>query len=320
MLRTNAGDFYAKASAAFEKGHYDQAERYFIEALTLKPRSAELWASLACTQFRLLKYDDAETSCLKAIRLSPKTASYYNNLSVYQGEQRKHSEAAASLKEAVRLAPSTVLYWQQLCVMQHKLNNHADSRYSRVKAFILEPNNKKTWDLIYRMGHIDPASKEAVDFKKSMDEDQVNATTAMKNLDERVGVYHYFGDDVVHCKAEASYYIVNTFHKQQVSQEQIDLYRKKLNAPSRNLGSKTAFHDAIKHYYAESIRAGHAVSDIYVTTDDLVQKSACLFSSQSLEATCYKALIDNHINLNTPPIGKDQRETAARLVLNLKLT
>jgi tetratricopeptide (TPR) repeat protein len=95
----NLAACYAKAR------QIDKAIKHNMEAVRLKPRSAEAHNNLAAQLFKQGKIFDAIDHYKEAARLKPNMANFHNNLGVVLEMQGQLDEAAKCYTEAIRLRP-----------------------------------------------------------------------------------------------------------------------------------------------------------------------------------------------------------------------
>lgn len=77
-------------------------------ALALQPDSAEIWANLGLTYWRLHDWTNARISFERAVRLSPRSHIHHGNLGVFSSSTGNAEAAERHLAEAARLAPDAL--------------------------------------------------------------------------------------------------------------------------------------------------------------------------------------------------------------------
>jgi Flp pilus assembly protein TadD len=96
------------------RGQYVQAEKYFREAVRLKPADARCQFGLGQVLYGEGKYAEAEPFLRNAVRFKPKNADYQNFLGCVLSNLDRYPEAELHNGEAVRLAPKNAEFQDSL--------------------------------------------------------------------------------------------------------------------------------------------------------------------------------------------------------------
>jgi tetratricopeptide (TPR) repeat protein len=108
--RRHPGDFWlahevAQACSAVEPPQLEEATRFYVASLTLRPQSAAVHVSLGNTMLARQRFAEAIASFREAIRLKPDDADAHYGLAVALHKQGKLNEAIAEYRETLRLDP-----------------------------------------------------------------------------------------------------------------------------------------------------------------------------------------------------------------------
>ena len=121
-------------------GRLAPAEKYYTEALRLRPDYAEAHNNLGLVLYQRGKLDEAVASCRKALELKPDYADAYNNLGNMLNDLGDYDEAVASYEKALAIRPD---YAEAHGNLGNALNNLGDSEAaiaSFEKALKLNPS------------------------------------------------------------------------------------------------------------------------------------------------------------------------------------
>lgn len=119
---------FAKAAACIavlsaSQGRFEEAERYFLEALRISPDDAEMRFNLGYVCDKQRKYEEAIAAFAEALRLKPKIDRAWYGMGLAQAALGRHEEAARSLEEASSLQPMNGHAWYAFGMAQHHLHN-----------------------------------------------------------------------------------------------------------------------------------------------------------------------------------------------------
>lgn len=131
---------FAKAAACIAHLHaaqeqYDEAERYFLEALRLSPANAEMLFNLGYVYERQRKHEQAIAAFGEALQLKPKIDRAWYGMGMSHAALGRHEEAARALEEATTLQPMNGHAWYALGMACH--HNHQPDRVSEVVHHLL---------------------------------------------------------------------------------------------------------------------------------------------------------------------------------------
>jgi len=119
---------FAKAAACIAhlcaaQEQYDEAGRYFQEALRLSPSNAEMRFNLGYVYERQRKYEQAIAAFEEALRLKPNIDRAWYGMGMAYAALGRHEEAARALEKASNLQPMNGHAWYAYGMAQHHLHN-----------------------------------------------------------------------------------------------------------------------------------------------------------------------------------------------------
>jgi tetratricopeptide (TPR) repeat protein len=119
---------FAKAAACIAhlyamQNQFDEAERYFLEAVRLSPTQAEMHFNLGYVRDRQGKYEQAIASFTEAVRLKKTVDRAWYGIGMAQAALGRHEEAAKALEQAAGLQPMHSHAWYALGMASHRSHN-----------------------------------------------------------------------------------------------------------------------------------------------------------------------------------------------------
>lgn len=119
---------FAKAAACIAHIHamqeqFDEAERYFLEAVRLAPTQAEMHFNLGYVRDRQGRHEQAIASFTEAVRLKKTIDRAWYGIGMAHAALGRHEEAAKALEEAARLQPMHSHAWYALGMASHRSHN-----------------------------------------------------------------------------------------------------------------------------------------------------------------------------------------------------
>lgn len=119
---------FAKAAACIAhlyamQEQFDEAERYFMEAVRVAPTQAEMHFNLGYVLDRQCKYEQAIASFTEAVRLKKTVDRAWYGMGLAYAALGRHEEAAKALEEAARLQPMHSHAWYALGMASHRAHN-----------------------------------------------------------------------------------------------------------------------------------------------------------------------------------------------------
>ncbi|MCX6678341.1 MAG: tetratricopeptide repeat protein [Methanothrix sp.] len=135
-----AEDWYNKGVTVFRQGEYDEATRYFDEAIRLDPNYAIAWYDKGASLYRLHRYDEALQAYDEAIKLDPSNVNAWYNKGATLDKQGKLDEAIRAYDEAIRLDPNNADIWYDKAIALGALGRNSESMQASNEAIKLDPN------------------------------------------------------------------------------------------------------------------------------------------------------------------------------------
>jgi tetratricopeptide (TPR) repeat protein len=111
---------------------FDEAERYFLEAIRLSPTDAEMHFNLGYVYDRQGKYELAISCFEEAVRLRQKIDRAWYGMGMAHATLGHHDEAARALEEATKLQPMHSHAWYAF-----GMANHHSHKPERVKEIVM---------------------------------------------------------------------------------------------------------------------------------------------------------------------------------------
>jgi Flp pilus assembly protein TadD len=102
--------------------NWQEAERWFQQALAIEPDDANTWFNLGFAQDKGGRDDDAIASLRRASELNPKNDRAWYGLGMVLARRGDHAGAAAALNEAAQLQPMNGLAWYALGMAWYHCN------------------------------------------------------------------------------------------------------------------------------------------------------------------------------------------------------
>lgn len=120
-------EFYQAAMAIAlihtHQKQYKQAEPWYLEALRIRPATADMLFNLGYVYEQQGKREDAISCFREAVRIKPTLDRAWYGMGMAHAASGRHDEAAAALEEASRLQPMNTLAWYALGMAYHHLDN-----------------------------------------------------------------------------------------------------------------------------------------------------------------------------------------------------
>ena len=128
------GDFYAF------KGEYNEAVKYYREAISADPDDAAAHSNLGFLLNNLKRYDEAEEEYREAIRANPDDAAAHSNLGVLLNDLKRHDEAEEEYREAIRANPDLVEAHHNLGLLLNNLKRYDEAEEEYREAIRADPD------------------------------------------------------------------------------------------------------------------------------------------------------------------------------------
>lgn len=130
-----------EATAAMQRGEFNEAVQLCTLAIELRPTWAVAYAHRAHAWICLRNYERAIDDCTTALSHDPRCAAAYNNRSVAYSALNRRQDALADIERAVRLAPLESLYLANCGIEHKKAGNIAAAIDDLLKALRLNSAN-----------------------------------------------------------------------------------------------------------------------------------------------------------------------------------
>lgn len=145
----------------FERGQFEDAERYYAQAVRFRTNLSMVQVNLGRSHFALGKTDAAIARYNEAIRLDPTDFKAYNNLGVAFITAGKTNEAIACFQKAVQLVPSDATFFANLArlLVESGRNREAMDLYSQRVKFVPSDSaaHYQLGGLLFAQGRLDEA-------------------------------------------------------------------------------------------------------------------------------------------------------------------
>lgn len=130
---------FAKAAACIAhlyamQNQFDEAERFFLEAVRLSPTQAEMHFNLGYVRDRQGKHESAIASFSEAVRLKKTVDRAWYGMGMAYAALGRHEEAAKALEEAARLQPMHSHAWYALGMASHR--SHHPERVREIVMYL----------------------------------------------------------------------------------------------------------------------------------------------------------------------------------------
>lgn len=178
----------SKGRVLTEQGRPQEARPALLKALELEPAYAAACRDLGDLYHHEDQFDEAERLLRKAIEIDPSDVSALSILGNIFGSQGRFAEAEQTLLEVIRRDPAGALTYSNLGYVYRQRGQTADAERMYQKAIELDPDNAIPYtnlgELYRRLGRLDEAERM---LRTGIDLDPQNVT-AINNLG---GLYQY---------------------------------------------------------------------------------------------------------------------------------
>jgi Flp pilus assembly protein TadD len=127
-------------------GQYQQAIKYFQEALRIMPDDAKTWNSLGVAYDELGQYQQAIGCFQEALRIKPDNAKTWNNLGVTSGKLGQLKQAIGYFQEALRIKPDDAETWNNLGISHSMLGQYQQAIKYFQEALRIKPDDAEMWN------------------------------------------------------------------------------------------------------------------------------------------------------------------------------
>ena len=98
--------FYTKGQNAEKENNYEDAVKYFSEAVKLDPKFAFAWDNLGVSYRKLSKYPEAIAAYKKSLEIDPKSLTPLQNLSLVYQYTKEYDKAVECYKNLIAILPN----------------------------------------------------------------------------------------------------------------------------------------------------------------------------------------------------------------------
>lgn len=124
----DARDYFLQGCSYYELEMYNEAIKFYKEAIKLNPDFTEAFVDLGITYYKLGEYSNAIEVYKKAVRLNPHSSSIYNKLGSAYIIHGSYSKALDSFKKAVEIDPKNPVPHYNLGIAYY-LNGKRDTAF-----------------------------------------------------------------------------------------------------------------------------------------------------------------------------------------------
>jgi tetratricopeptide (TPR) repeat protein len=126
-----------------EKGNYEQAIRYFTEAIDLNHKDAESYYSRGTGYSHKGQYDQAILDFSKALEISPRNAKPYYNRGIIFYRKGEYDQAISDFNKVLEINPMDAEAYYNRGITYCKKGQHDQAIFDFKKAFEINPNNPR---------------------------------------------------------------------------------------------------------------------------------------------------------------------------------
>jgi tetratricopeptide (TPR) repeat protein len=124
-----------------EKGNYEEAIRYFSEAINLNPMNAESYYSRGTTYSQKGQYDQAISDYTKALEINPMDAKAYYNRGIACCRKGQCDEAISDFSKALEINPRDAEAYYNRGITRCRKGQHDQAISDFKRAFEINSNN-----------------------------------------------------------------------------------------------------------------------------------------------------------------------------------
>jgi len=126
-----------------EKGNYEQAIRYFTEAIDLNPKDAESHYSRGTAYSRKGQYEEAISDYTKALEINSMDAKAYYNRGIAYCKKSQYDQAILDFSKALEINPMDAKSYYNRGITYCKKGQHNQAISDFKKALEIDPNNPR---------------------------------------------------------------------------------------------------------------------------------------------------------------------------------
>jgi len=149
-LQNNLDNLLEEAETLGTKEEFEQAEKKFIEIISLDPKNIEAFRGLGNLYLIMKNYSEARQTFEYILKLNKVDDQAYANLGKIEAAQGNLEQAREDLLKSIDLADLAVHHFElaEVCVRQ---DDYEAAKINLEQALQLEPNNPKYLDLFIKI-------------------------------------------------------------------------------------------------------------------------------------------------------------------------
>ncbi len=153
-LQQRVGELVKQAKSLFKKDDFIEAEKIFLEVISLDPKNIEAFEGLGDLYLKQKKYNEAKETYNYLLKLSHTEAHYHDKLGKVAKEQGRLQEAEMEFFQSVGLNSQNANYLFDLAEVYILEEEYEKAVEFINKALDLEPNNPKYLDSLLEISII----------------------------------------------------------------------------------------------------------------------------------------------------------------------
>jgi protein O-GlcNAc transferase len=126
---------------------YDEAEKKYIEIISLEPKNVEAYRGLGNLYFIQNNYEDAKQTFNHVLKINKEDDMAYAKLGAIAAESGDLKDAKDSYLQSINIQNKAIHFFE-LAEVCYKLEEYADATKNLEKALEIEPNNPKYLDIL----------------------------------------------------------------------------------------------------------------------------------------------------------------------------
>ena len=174
-------------------GKYEEAIRYFDEALEIYPKDTDIWNGKAIILGYLKRYEEAIRCSEKAIEIDSHNVNAWGNKGYVLECLGKHEEAIECNNKALEIDPKNVIVWGNKGYVLACLGKHEEAIECNNKALKIDPKNVLLWnnkgESLLNLGRYEEAIRcydKALEINPNLEEAKNNKKIAEEKIKEEV--------------------------------------------------------------------------------------------------------------------------------------
>ncbi|MBR1646692.1 MAG: tetratricopeptide repeat protein, partial [Selenomonadaceae bacterium] len=132
---------YIAGNVAYSRNQFDDALKFYGEALEINPNFGTAYNNRGTAYFNLKNYEVAGADFTKAIELNPNNATAYGNRGDVYRLTGNQNAALDDYSKAIKLAPNNAIFYNNRGITYFNLKNYEYAIADFTEAIKLNPNN-----------------------------------------------------------------------------------------------------------------------------------------------------------------------------------